>query len=361
MADDPQKSADALLDQSEIDKLLAQGGAEAAAAPGAVIRANGVRVAGSETVKVEPYNFRNPAFLSEAELRRLRLVHEDFTRYLSARLSLFLRMEFGLKITRFNTVNYAKFTESLPGPTHLCLFKAEPLTGISVLDLSPRLALTIADRLLGGRGHSVKAERPLTEIEIALTDDVVVLILEEWCHQWQSESELTPVIVGHETSGRYLQTSPKDAIILAMTLEAVFGDCTELIQIGVPYYTIEPLARRMQARRQKEANVTATVPKKAAWHETYASIAMPVRAEWDTHEVSLREITDLRVGDIIEMPAEQLRQTNLLLNGVPKFVGTVGLDTDHIAVQLTAKLASPAEVSPPPFPWKKKPLISSST
>ncbi len=345
MADDPQKPASALLDQSEIDKLLAQGGAEPGAARGTLIRANGVRAAGSETVKVEPYDFRNPAFLSEAELRRLRLVHEDFTRYLSARLSLFLRMEFGLKISRFTTVNYSKFTESLPGPTHLCLFKAEPLTGISVLDLAPRLALTIADRLLGGRGHSIKAERHLTEIEIALIDDVVLMILEEWCHQWKSEQELTPLIVGHESSGRYLQTSPKDAVVLAITLEANFGDCTEQIQIGVPYYTIEPLARQMQARRQKDATVTTAVEKKAAWHETYASIAMPVRAEWDTYEVSLREITDLRVGDVIEMPAEQLRQTNLLLNGVPKFVGTVGLDTDHIAVQLTAKLPSATEAT----------------
>jgi len=340
MAEDPQKPATDFLDQSEIDRLLAQGGSEAVSAKRTLIRANGTRSKGSDNVKVESYDFRNPAFLSEVELRRLRLVHEDFIRYLSARLSLFLRMEFGLKMAKLTTVNYSKFTEALPSPTHICLFKAEPLNGVSVLDINPRLALTIADRLLGGRGHSVKTERYLTEIEITLLDDVVHMILEEWCHQWKSEQELTPLIVGHENSGRFLQTSPKDAVILAMTLEASFGDCSEQIQIGVPYYTIEPLVRRMQARRQKDSNVTQVIEKKAGWQETYSSIVMPVRAEWDTFEVSLREITDLRVGDVIEMPAEQLRQTNLLLNGVTKFVGTVGLDTDHIAVQLTAKVSS---------------------
>jgi flagellar motor switch protein FliM len=345
MATDPQKPATDFLDQSEIDKLLAQGAnPEAAAAKRTLIRPDGKRVAGSDTVKVEPYDFRNPAFLSEVELRRLRLVHEDFIRYLSARLSLFLRMEFGLKMAKLTTVNYSKFTESLPSPTHICLFKAEPLNGISILDINPRLALTIADRLLGGRGHSVKSERYLTEIEIALLDDVIHMILEEWCHQWKGEQELTPLIVGHENSGRFLQTSPKDAVVLAMTLEASFGDCSEQIQIGVPYYTIEPLVRRMQARRAKDANVTTVVAKKAAWQETYATIAMPVRAQWDSFEVSLREITDLRVGDVIEMPAEQLRQTNLLLNGVPKFIGTVGLDSEHIAVQLTSKFSVPGEL-----------------
>jgi flagellar motor switch protein FliM len=339
MADNPQKPVSDFLDQSEIDRLLAQGGTAEAAAKRTLIRADGRPTpAGSPPAKIEPYDFRNPAFLSEFELRRLRLVHEDFIRYLSARLSLFLRMEFGLKMAKLTTANYVKFTEALPSPTHICLFKAEPLTGVSVIDINPRLALTIADRLLGGRGHSVKTERYLTEIEVALMDDVVHMILEEWCQQWKSEQELTPLIIGHENSGRFLQTSPRDAVVLAMTLEASFGDCSEQIQIGVPYYTIEPLVRKMQARRQKDATVATAAPKRAAWQESYDNITMPVRAEWNGFSVSLREITNLRVGDVIEMPADQIRRTNVLLNGVPKFSGTVGVDADHVAVQLTAKL-----------------------
>src|SRR5450432_4103115 len=122
MADDPQTPASEFLDQSEIDKLLSQT-AVAAAPKNVLIRADGRRGEAGEAAKVEPYDFRNPTFLSEIELRRLRLLHEDFIRYLSARLSLFLRMEFGLKMAKLTTVSYSKFTETLPNPTHLCLFK----------------------------------------------------------------------------------------------------------------------------------------------------------------------------------------------------------------------------------------------
>src|SRR6185312_5626450 len=114
---------------------------------------------------------------------------------------------------------------------------------------NPRLALTLADRMLGGRGHSVKTERYLTEIEIALLEDVLVIVMEEWCGQWKAEQELRPVFIGHESNGRFLQTSPKDAVVLVLAIEVGFGDCTEQIQIGVPYYTIEPMVRKMQARR----------------------------------------------------------------------------------------------------------------
>jgi flagellar motor switch protein FliM len=344
MADESAKPASDFLDQSEIDKLLAQT-SEAAPPKAMLITADGRRSDGGSAPKIENYDFRHPVFLSEIELRRLRLLHEDFIRYLGARLALFLRMECGLKMAQLTTTTYAKFTDSLPNPTHICLFKAEPLSGVGILDINPRLALTLADRMLGGRGHSVKTDRYLTEIEVALLEDILQIIFEEWCGQWKNEQELRPVIIGHENNGRFLQTSPKDAIILVLALEVSFGDCSEKIQIGVPYYTIEPLVRKMQARRQKD-NAVSSTEKRATWFGAYDHITVPVRAEWDAFEVSLREIASLRVGDVIELPSALLQQTRILLNGTPKFIGTVGLDADRTAVQITRKLSSPDTDNP---------------
>lgn len=331
-----------VLDQSEIDKLLS----EAITAPKQqIFRADGRKVDGSNAPKIETYDFRNPVFLTEVELRRLRLLHEDFIRYLTARLSLFLRMEFALKMSKLTTLTYQKFTDNLPNPTHLCLFKAEPLLGVGIIDINPRLALTLVDRMLGGRGHSVKLERYLTEIEIALLEDIIMIILEEWCHQWKHEKELHPQVIGHENNGRFLQTSPKDAIVLGLTLEANFGDCAEQIQIGVPYYTIEPMVKTMQARRQKDSG-PGGVHAKAEWKPIYEHITIPARAQWNAFEISLREVSNLRVGDIIEMPAGIVEQTEVTLSGAPKFMGTVGVDGEKVAVKLTKKITAPAESKP---------------
>src|SRR5437762_2305241 len=110
MAENPQTEP-ASLDQSEIDKLLAQEVATVTTQKPLLLRADGGRDGFGADFKAEPYDFRNPAFLTEGELRRLRLLHSDFVRYLSARLSLFLRMEFGLELAQLNTVAYSKFTE----------------------------------------------------------------------------------------------------------------------------------------------------------------------------------------------------------------------------------------------------------
>ena len=39
------------------------------------------------------------------------------------------------------------------------------------------------------------------------------------------------------------------------------------------------------------------------------------------------------------MPATHLQEPSVLLHGTHKFTGTVGLDTDHVAVKLTKKIA----------------------
>jgi len=288
----------------------------------------------------EKFDFRRPIFLKEVELQHLRSLHEDFVRFLGARLSLFLRMEFSLKLTRLNTMSYGDFTGELAEVAHLCLFKAEPLTGIGLLDLNPSLALAIADRLLGGRGQAVAAERRLTEIEIGLIDDVIQLILEEWCGQWKAEPALRPLVVGYENDGRFLQTSPKDANLLALRMEAAVGEVTGTMQIAIPYYTIEPLVRGLRSRRQKEGARPVADRAALQWHSAFDHVAVPMRAEWDGCEVSLREIACLRVGDVIELPESLLQQTRILLNGTPKFVGTIGLEGDNVAVQIGRKLTT---------------------
>lgn len=335
MPEEPQSSG-GILDQSEIDQLLA---AAAVESQPPLLRADGRRLSDADSSRVEPYDFRNPAFLTEVELRRLRILHEDYIRYVSARLAMFLRMECNLKMARLQTQSYSKFTEGLASPTHICLFKAEPLLGVGILDINPRLALTLVDRLLGGRGHSVKAERYLTEIEIALLEDVLKIILEEWCAQWREDSELHLQIIGHENNGRFLQTSPRDAVVLALAIEFSFGDCSEQIQIGVPYYTIEPLVRALQQRRQKDTE-PATKPTLSEWREIYGQVKIPVRAEWSLNDMPLREIAALRVGDVLELPAHIVDRTRIHLSGTPKFMGTVGIEGGQVAVTLDRKLSA---------------------
>lgn len=341
MSDDPQEEASEgeLLDQNDIDALIA----EALDEPDEIVYdPDGNLILSQKGARVEPYDFRNPVFLTEVELRWVRIRHEEFIRYLAARLSIFLRLEYSLKMSRLSTLTYSKYTETIPNPAHVVLFKVDQLRGVGAIDINPRLALTMVDRMLGGKGHSVQGERYLTEIEINLVDDVANIILDEWCRQWKVERELNASIIGHESNGRFLETAPADSIMLVLTMEAGVGDCSESIQIGIPYYTLEPIIKKMYEDKEKEINPDVVGAQKA-WQGSFDQVDIPIQAEWDADRMTVKEVSHIRPGDVIRFPKTVLKDTRVRLSDTIKFRGEAGLDKNRVAVKISERIEEKVE------------------
>src|ERR1700722_9017655 len=152
------------------------------------------------------HDINNSQMLPARELKRLRSHQEVFASSLAARLSSHLRSEILLKVANLQTIIFRQLTASWANPSHLTLFKIEPLRGVAVLEIQPVLGLAMVERLLGGSGQAHQRGLERSEIENALLEQTVQLILDEWCGQWKSVKELKPVILGCESNGRFVQT-----------------------------------------------------------------------------------------------------------------------------------------------------------
>jgi flagellar motor switch protein FliM len=330
----PSEAGSDILSQSEVENLLA----EVARQQAAVV----VHKGSDETEKrvhknVQAFDFHHPVSLSPSEMRRLRLRHEEFARALAARLSTYLRIEFSLQLSKLQTQTFQKFTESLPAPSHLTLFKVEPLRGVAILDIHPRLGMTVVDRLMGGPAHSVSAEHEPSEIELALLDQIVDIVLSEWSNHLSSRQELRPIVIGHESQGRFLQTSPANAVMLVIVIEARLGDCLEKFHIGLPHYMMEPLLEELrQSPEAAEGQTAAAAP--ARWKPCFDDVPVPVTASWNGLELSARELGNLKPGDTLELSPETVQRLCLALNGVGKFWGQLGTVGEKWAVQLTQRI-----------------------
>ena len=205
----------------------------------------GNKITDLSSINIKKYDFTNPIVLSDADLSKLKTKSEQFVYYLSGHLSMFLRTEFNLELEDLTADLYANFTQSIKNPSCITMFKLQELNGVCLLDVNSHLSATVVDRILGGRGSTNPEERGLTDIEKALVEDFNQIILEEWCKQWQNTMQLTPSIIGTESSGKFLQTSPSDAMMLIMSMEASFGDVSGPMRIAVPYYTLEPVVSRL--------------------------------------------------------------------------------------------------------------------
>ena len=327
MADESMGDSDDVFDVSEIEEMTGGG----SAAP--IFRFSGERFPSDSGVRAQKYDFTNPIVLSDADLEKLKEMSERFVYYLAGHLSMFLSTEFDLQLEGLSADLYKNFTQSVKVPACISLFKIQELNGICLLDVNSHLAVTVVDRLLGGKGSTMPEERGLTDIENALVDDFNSILVEEWCRQWDDFMELHPTLIGKESSGRFLQTSPPEAMVLTLTMEASFGDVSGPIRIATPYYTIEPLvhmALESDTKRQPQEK-----SKMARWHESYDDINVPVSAEWDAFEMSVHDLTNLKVGDIIETPKRLLTDTKLRMEGKTCFNGEIGKEGERVAFRVT--------------------------
>jgi len=316
---------------------MSEPGSTAASGEVSVLTAKGQRES-RKAGDIRGHDFRQSGFLAASELRRIRQRHEQFVRSLAARLAIFLRLEFSLQLSKVHIVGYQKFIEALPGSTHITLFKTEPLKGVGLVVITPKLALTFIERLLGGPGEAIAENRDLTEIEVALMDQVVSLILNEWCNHWPEMRGLQSLVIGHETNSHFLQTATPETSMLILTLTGGIGEQSELMQIVFPYATVEPLVRLLIPSLPEAADAPARNAK-LKWNAEFDDVRVPLIAEWQGLKMSAGDITRLKPGDVVTLDPACAAQVQLSLNQIPKFIGRPGTSDGKWAVQLTGAIA----------------------
>src|SRR5688500_6602682 len=178
----------------------------------------------------------------------------------SAVLSSYHRFDLGMQLGKLHTVTFVEFTSSLPSPTHLTLFKTDPLRGISVIEVRSGIGQAVVDRLLGGPGKGSGADRDLTDVEIALMDQFVQMIMDEWCQMWRKLQELRQEILGHENNVKFLQCASNDTLMLGVVLDLRMGETEGQIQLVSPYIPLEPLINKLAQLGAAPATPPAAAP-----------------------------------------------------------------------------------------------------
>lgn len=302
---------------------------------------------------LKPFDFRHPVFLSSAEWRKLRFEVNEFVESLAALLSTYFRLEFDLQVSNLRTIPFNEFVAEVPSPTHLALFKLEPHRGISVLEIRPKLGLAMVERLLGGPGKPGGEVRNLTEMEIALLDQVVHMFLSEWCRQWVRIDTLQGRILGHENNPKFLQTSSGDTILFVVTLEARINDCVDQAQIAIPFSIIEPLVKKLaesapaasasasaapaNGAAAGTSQATAATPATPAlkWNRNFDDMPLTISAQWPSIKMKARAVLSLKVGEILPLKPETTEKIELRIGKIPKFKGRLGTREGNWAIQIT--------------------------
>src|SRR4051812_3083078 len=174
---------------------------------------------GSHTI-VSPYNFRRPDRISKDQIRSLQLMHERFARNATTSLAAYLRTMTELTVLSVEQFSYAEFLMSLPDPTAFYAIGMPPLEEVGAFEMSPAVAFTIVDRMLGGSGQTATPDRALTEIEQNVIDSVVKLLLDHLTEVWRGiVTDVSFFIQGRETRPQMLQMTGRNEVVLVLAFD----------------------------------------------------------------------------------------------------------------------------------------------
>lgn len=323
------------VSQSEVESLLAQvGGGDPSSSDVTSLADEGKRRHDS----AQTYHFREQSSLSANELRKLRLRHEEFIRSLAARLSIHLRLEVGLQMSKLETGHFRKFLEVISNPTFLTMFQLEPLPGVCFLDIPPRLALSLVNRELGGSGQCMEDPRPPSEIETRLLSKMVEIIAGEWCSFWRDLLDLRLVLLGHESNSDFVRTCPLDTMMLVLGIQVQIGGLSEQIQFCFPCATLESLLVKLNSDMKTVAQTVSTTNVMPKWNPLLDNIKIKVTIRLPNLKLTAREVAQFQPGNVVLLPNEMISQGEVCLAGKPKFCATVGTHNKRWAAKIVDAL-----------------------
>ncbi len=317
-----------ILSQDEIDALLT------AISTGEVDTTD--YSAAKEQRKVKIYDFRRPDKFSKDQIRTLQMMHETFARLTTTALSAQLRALVSVHVASVDQLTYEEFIRSIPNPTTLAVINMDPLKGSAVLEIDPSITFTIIDKLFGGMGESSKISRELTDIELSVMEGIIVRILGNLREAWSNVIDLRPRLGNIETNPQFAQIVPPNDMVVLITLETKVGEVEGMTNLCIPYITIEPVISKLSAQYwYSSIRKGATDENMSIIQGRLEAVELPVVAEIGEVEISMQEVIDLRVGDVVKLPDTKVNSDMVLrVGGRKKFKCRPGLMGNRVAVQI---------------------------
>ncbi len=202
--------------------------------------------------------------------------------------------------------------------------------------MEPRLVFTTVDNFFGGGGQFYnKAEgREFTPTEMRIIRIILEMIFKDLKEAWRPVMELNFEYLSSEVNPQFANiVSPSEVVVIStvhVELEGGGGD----INITVPYSMVEPIRDLLDAVISDSGEVDGR------WQAALRNEIMRAEVGMESFlmekSMPIRDVMRLKKGDVI--PFDMPETVTLKAEGVPVFVGKIGVSDGNYAIQIIDKV-----------------------
>ena len=288
--------------------------------------------------QVKDYDFARPAKFSKEHLRTLEIIFEHFGRLLATNLPAYLRKSVSVDVVNSEVVIYSEFSNALSNPVLLGVVGMDPLMGNVIMEMASNLGFAIVDRLLGGVGNSLEKERDFSEIELSILERVFTICV-NLLHE-----PITPRLNRIETNSQFAQIISPSETIAIVTINLKIGDVEGLMNICLPYTTLEPVMDKLNTKywfstmKEKDSNSY-----EAAIENIIDNALIPMKAVLGTSKINVQDFVNLQLGDVIRLDRKVDDELEVYVGNIKKFKALPGYSDNKYAVRVTEILREESE------------------
>ncbi|MEW6669173.1 MAG: flagellar motor switch protein FliM [Thermodesulfobacteriota bacterium] len=273
----------------------------------------------------------------------LEVVNSRFCQRVRASLSSVLRKLMDISPEPVETIKFSEFQRSLPVPTSMHLFKLEPLRGTGILVIESRLVFCLVEAFFGGSGMgSTKIEgRDFTPIEKKVIEKVVQMALVNLTESWEEVYPIKTEFIRSESNPLAVNVVPPEELLISAKFDVELNKPLGKIMVCTPISSFQPIRQKLAGGYlDDDAKLDET------WVNCIRDRLMPILVEMKVDlgrtTLSVKELQNLRPGDIIVLDNSFRDPIRAFVEGVHKYEGYAG----RVRNRKVFKVEQPVQVGP---------------
>jgi flagellar motor switch protein FliM len=285
------------------------------------------------------YDLANQDRIIRGRMPTLDIIHDRFIRLFRVTLSTSLRKMANLSVNSTGPLKFSEFMNSLPLPSCLNILRLDPLRGAAVMVIESKLLYALVDSFFGGNDTPyTKIEgKDFTPIEIKIARRVVLSAIDDLEKAWEP---VYPLRVGYsrtEINPQFVAVVPPSDVVIATTFDVELEKISGTIKIVIPYATLEPIKSKLSVgfqSEQLEVDFIWINRIKEQVMNTWANMLVQL----GNADITVDDLSNINVGDIIQLDTEATAPLDIQVEGVTKFRGIPGLLKGNRAIKVTESL-----------------------
>jgi len=282
------------------------------------------------------YDFKHPNRVNKDQIRAIESLHGGFASQLGSSYSAYTRSVVDVDLIAVDQITYSEYIMSLSSPSCSYIYQMDPLAGAGIMNISTSVVFLIVDKIFGGRGKPIETERELTGIEKSIMNKVLDKTMVALEKAWEHICAIKFRISAYETNPQFLQIVAPGETVVTVTLQIKLAGSYGVMTICYPYLSLEEIISRLSIQHWADSS-----KKKKAGTDFEQNIRRinPINSDLSVQmigtSITMREMLNVRVGDVICLENSVKDEFTVLIQQKPKFLGRVGYVGGKKAVNLT--------------------------